>query len=47
MLKIKKAAMSAFESLIAGNHESPLSQNLKLKKHECKVSFNAPQNPET
>ena len=43
MIKMKNQAKNAIEALLKGNIDSPLSSDLKLKKHHIEVSFNAPE----
>ena len=43
MIKMKKHAKNALESIIQGEIDNPLSSDLKLKKHSVEVSFNAPE----
>jgi hypothetical protein len=41
MIKMKKHATNAVEALLKGNIDSSFSSDLKLKKHQIEVSFNA------
>jgi hypothetical protein len=43
MIKMQKQARTAVEALMKGNIDGPLSSDLKLKKHQLEVSFNAPE----
>lgn len=47
MIKMQKQAVNAAEALMKGNLDSPLSGDLKLKKHQVEVSFNAQEKPGT
>lgn len=42
MIKMRKNAQNALESIIKGDMENPLTEDLKLKKHSVEVSYNVP-----
>jgi hypothetical protein len=47
MIKVRKTAKNAFEALVQGNLDSPLSGDLKIKQHSLEVGFNVPSTAAT
>lgn len=47
MIKMKKNAKNALESIIKGDMSNPLTEELTMKKHSIEVTFNAPENTGT